>query len=374
MKVLEYNVDDIGYGGVFALIKNVIYERPAKCCIDIAAVEKFERQQNITELKSLGCQVFYIGRVGSKVVKQFAIARNLYSLLRQQNYDCVHIHGDVANKLFIAALISRLCRTHKIILHSHASGVDGNNRALKKIFHYTTRWILKYLGTDFVACSGLAAEWMYPNISKNQIRIIRNGININAFRFCESKRNSKRKALGINDNTLVIGHVGRFAYQKNHNFLIKTFEAIYIQQPNSILLLLGEGPLEEGTKALVEKLGLEKNVKFCGTTNDISGYLMAMDIFLLPSFFEGLPIAGVEAQTSGLMCIFSDKITRESQILQTTHFLPICAGSESKWAKECIAYSTKMAVENRDAGFSCAESFGFSIKSTVSCLLQIYSY
>ena len=222
MKVLEVNVDDIGMGGVYALVKNLILNKGEKLRIDIAAIEPFETPDNIEYLKNLGCVVYYIGYKKNKILKQLYCINNLYNLLKEHQYDCVHIHADVANKLLVPGIACNIARVKKIILHSHASSVDGKKRWMKYIYHWKCRNLLKYTATDFVSCSDLASQWMFPNIDAHRVKKINNGVRLNQFRFNTVIRQEVRNRLGIRD-CFVIGHFGRFAYQKNHEYLIDVF-------------------------------------------------------------------------------------------------------------------------------------------------------
>lgn len=188
-RVLEVNVDDLHFGGVFSLVKEVISNTNKSINeniqIDIAAIEKFENTRNIHMLESMGTHVYYVGCKKNKLIKQFICIRNLKDLIKKNNYDFVHIHGDVSNKLFVLGLASKMAGCPNIILHSHAAGVDGNHRKLKFIIHEIFRPLLKEIGTKFVSCSDLASEWMYPNIDKSKVICIHNGVNLNANFACE---------------------------------------------------------------------------------------------------------------------------------------------------------------------------------------------
>lgn len=232
-KVLEVNVDDLYSGGVFSLLKNVIINRDSTINIDIAALEKFEKKENLDILAEHNCKVHYVGCTGNKILKQLKIYKNLKSLIETETYDCIHIHADVSNKLLISGLAAKRAGARKIILHSHASGVDGKYRKMKLLIHKVCRCFLKYIGTDFVACSDLAAFWMFKNISLNHITIINNGVDLEKFRFNVEMRYEMRKKLNIRDNELVIGHVGRFAYQKNHEYLVTLFSALKLIRPDA---------------------------------------------------------------------------------------------------------------------------------------------
>ena len=156
-RVLEVNVDDLHTGGVYSLVKNVIENNREQITIDIASYEKFEEKKHIEELKNNGTTVHYVGYKGNKLLKQFYCYRNLKRLIEKEQYTCIHIHADVANKILISAWAAKKAGAEKIILHSHAAGVDGDHRKIKSIVHKLSSYFLKNVGTDFVACSDLAA-------------------------------------------------------------------------------------------------------------------------------------------------------------------------------------------------------------------------
>lgn len=367
VRVLEVNVNDHGYNGVFSLINNVIEHKPNDVFIDIAGFEKFEDPKNIEHLKKYGTNFYYIGQKGNKIQQLKIIYTNLYKFLIKNNYDYVHIHGDMADKLLILGLAAKKAGTQNIIFHSHASNVDGKLRWIKKIIHKTTAPFLKNVGTKFVAVSELAASWMYPNISVNKVVLIKNGIDLPKFRYDIKIRQEIRKELNLDDK-YVLGHVGRFAYQKNHIFLLKVFKKWLENHPNSILLLVGEGKDKNKIYDFAKKNNILDNIIFYGTSNAVNELLQAMDIFLLPSHFEGLPIVGVEAQAAGLPVIFSDKITREAKVLNTTHYLPIAEGNISQWVN---LIEQEKNIKRKD---TCSEMnvAGFNIEDSVKQFVKLY--
>ncbi len=367
IKVLCVNVDDMGYGGVFSLVRTVIANKPDDIKIDIACIEEFENPKNIEYFATFGTSVYFIGSKKNKILKQLDVYNNLRRLIIKNGYDCIHIHSDVSNKLYVCALAAKRAGAKKIILHSHASGVDGSKRGLKLAVHKFFRKKLKRVGTNFVACSDLAARWMFPNISSDDVAIIKNGVELDKFVFDPQIRLEQRAELGLRQS-VVFGHVGRFAYQKNHEFLIKVFAAANKKLPSAKLLLIGEGPLVEDIRSLARELGVEENVIFYGITSKAYKLFQAMDVFLLPSHFEGLPIAGVEAQAAGLPCIFSDKITREAALTPCVEYLPIEQGDEERWA-EAAQNMLSLPRENR---FSQLKSRGYDITDTINSLVELY--
>lgn len=368
MKVLEVNVDDIGMGGVFSLVKNVIRHNQGNIHIDIATLEPFENYSNIEELEGYGCTVHYVGYKKSKLIKQLVCLIKLKRVVKDYGYTCVHIHADVANKLFVSGLACKLAGIKKILLHSHASSVDGNHRIAKRIFHYTCRRLLKYIGTEFLTCSDLAAKWMYPNIDADSIIHVNNGIDLLKFRYNETIRDRMRKELGL-EGKYVIGHVGRFAYQKNHKYLISVFKQVKKTEENTMLLLIGDGVLKDEIMAQIAEWNLTDDVIFYGVSNHVEELFQCMDIFVLPSHFEGLPIVGVEAQASGLPVLFSDKITKTAKVIDDVNFLPIEEDDVSKWVNLIKDYKDKKRYDTYQQLKDC----GFDASDTVMQLSQLYN-
>ncbi len=367
MKVLEVNVDDLHMGGVYSLVKNIIINNKTNIKIDIGAIERFVDLQNIEMLKKYNCDVHYIGYKGNKWKKQFMCYSRLKKLLREQPYECVHIHADVANKLLVSGLAAKYAGTKKIILHSHAAGVDGNHRGLKILFHKICRRLLKSIGTDYVACSDMAGEWMFPNVKTEDIKIINNGINLEKFRYNPEKRIEIRKKLGL-EKKIILGHIGRFAYQKNHEYLLQIMEKIKECDSDIRLLLIGEGPEEEKIRFLAHEKKLDDLILFYGISNDVDELLQAIDIFLLPSHFEGLPIVGVEAQAAGLPVLFSNHITREAKIIESAEFLGITENNIGEWIDRIKNYTN---YERRDT-YQKLKNCKFSIDDTIDDLLNLY--
>ena len=367
MKVLEVNVDDNGMGGVYSLVRNIIINRPQDAIVDIAALEEFENPQNVRDLADYRCSVHYVGRSGSKLLKQLFIFRNVRNLVKRGGYDAVHIHSDVSNKLLVSALASKAAGCKKVILHSHSSGVEGNHRTEKRLIHFSCRKLLKYIGTDFLTCSDLAAKWMFPNVEEGNIVTIKNGIDLDKFQFSELKRSEQRTRLGVKDE-LLVGHVGRFAYQKNHEFLIEIFSDLLKTNASAKLLLVGEGCLMNDIKEKVSEMGLSKSVIFYGISHSVCDLFQAMDVFVLPSRFEGLPIVGVEAQASGLPCIFSDRISRETDAIGLSSFLPISQEAKHGWAEAIL----RSKAQSRAEAAQKMQKAGFSIKDTVDKLWSVY--
>lgn len=365
IKVLEVNVDDLGYGGVFSLIRTVIANKPENIQIDIAAIEQFENPANIESLEKMGTHIYYVGKTGNKVTKQLAVYKNLKRLCKKNDYDYIHIHADVANKLLVSTMAASAAGKKNIILHSHSSNIEGNHRVLKKIFHLLSKKLLNRYEYKAAACSDVAAKWMFGD---KETFIIHNGIELQKFQFDDQLRREVRQQLKIKDDELLLGHVGRFSYQKNHYYLIDIFHSVVESGLSARLLLVGEGPLQDEVQRQVRKYALEDKVIFYGTSNAVNKLYQAMDVFLLPSRFEGLPVVGVEAQASGLPVLFSDKITREAKLIDISNFLPIDEKTIGEWAESIAALSRYNRFDKTQELFN----LGYDITQTVEQFTSLY--
>lgn len=217
----------------------------------------------------------------------------------------------------------------KRIIHSH--NTNETRGWTRKIAHYINRFFLPIYATDYWACSNEAGKWFYSKriMDNDKYEVINNAINVQDFAFDKKLRDECRNELEIDDK-FVIGHVGRFCDQKNHEFLIEIFYKYYQKNNNAHLLLIGIGELENKIREKVTSLGLERSITFLGVRNDVKKLMQAMDIFMLPSLYEGLPIVGVEAQMSGLYCLFSNTITKEIKITANSCFLDL--NNLDEWA------------------------------------------
>lgn len=253
-----------------------------------------------------------------------------------EGYDIIHMN----TSYWVGFLIEELAmKRHipKVIVHSHSAGIDlgqGRERALEIHEYYKEKFDMRY-ATDCWACSRLAADWLFgPQIPRNDIRIIKNAIDIQKYSFNQNFRLQERNKLGL-DNCFVIGHIGRFAYQKNHEFLIKVFAGIFKKNDKARLVLIGEGGGMSAIKAMVQEMELEEAVNFLGWQDNVNELFSAIDLFVLPSRLEGLPVVLVEAQASGVRCIISDCITDEACITDNVDRLPL---DEDEWIQKIGTY------------------------------------
>ena len=205
-------------------------------------------------------------------------------------------------------------------------------------------------------------------INQGKVHIMPNAIDLGEFEYFEEIHWQTRQELGIPKDALLVGHVGRFTKQKNHTFLLEVFQQVKKKEPRSILILAGIGELLEQSKEYARRLGIADSVKFLGFRTDVKRLTQAMDVFLMPSFYEGFPVTGIEAQASGCPCVFSDTITREAALLDETIFLSLNDNLEI-WAEKVIAAAGKV---NRADSKMILKEKGFDICDTVKYLERFY--
>lgn len=256
----------------------------------------------------------------------------LCSIIRQKKYSVIYINLLSAANI-LPVICSGLFQHGRIIVHSHNNGVPRG--IFRKILHRINIPIIERIGTDFFACSKEAGSWLFPDMVE-QLRIIPDAINIEEFRFSQQNRMAVRRSLHLTEKSYVLGHVGRFDEQKNHAFLVAVFSQFHRSHPDSFLLLIGEGQLMGVIRKRVQELNLTENVIFVGKSENVSKYYCAMDIFLLPSLFEGFGMVALEAQSSGLNCLVSSSVSKEVNVTGKVRYLAL--DNFDIWLKELNFY------------------------------------
>jgi len=313
-----------------------------------------------------------IEKLGGKVIlippyqKVFSYQKVLKEKLRQGNYKIIHSH---INTLSVFPLRAAQKAGVKIrIAHSHST---SNKKEWKKnIVKNLLKPYSKIFATDYMCCSEYAGRWLFGDneYNKGNVTLLNNAIDVEKFTFNEIARKQIREDLNIKDSTTVLGHIGRFVSQKNHSFLIEIFTEYVKLNPDSILILVGQGPDQNYIKKLVQEAKIDDKVLFLNQRTDVNKLYNAFDAFVLPSLYEGLPVVGVEAQCNDLNCYFSTDMTKETKILDKTQFLSLADGAEF-WAKSIFENKN---TERKDNRIIMVEK-GFSIKAEAEKLEKCYS-
>ena len=317
------------YGGIEMVVMN--YYRHidrTKIQFDFIVFEGSELPQR-KEIEELGGRVYEV----PSLRHPFAYSNAVFKLFEKNKYDIVH-----ANMNTLSVFPLRMAKKAGVpvrICHNHSTAGPGETK--KNILKNILRHFSKIYPTELFACSEYAGRWIYGD--KASFRVIKNAIDIDRFRYNEKTRIEVRNKLGIEDK-LVLGHVGRFEPQKNHDFLLDIFHSVHQINPKTALLLIGEGELEDKMKKKVEELGLKDAVFFLGTMSDCAPYYQAMDAFVLPSLYEGLGMVAIEAQAAGLPCFLSDRVPKEATITDSTYTVSL-EQTPYEWAKVILKKTSK---------------------------------
>ncbi len=333
LRILQIFGEPFANGGQESYIMNM-YRHLDRERVQFDFFTPFELQNEALreEIESLGGHITAAGY-------PFDVNNNRYfregvtAYLSENPAPIVHIHSGSTYALMVGAKVAYKCGAHHVIVHSHCGGFVNLKYRVVRALSYAP--LLRY-PTDYFACSHLAAKWKFPTpvIKQNRYTVLKNAVDTRVFHYNPALREKTRADLGLEDK-LVVGHIGRFALQKNHRYLIEIFAALASQEPRAHLVLVGEGELEAEVREQVAALGLEERVSFLGIRRDINALMNAMDVFLLPSFFEGLPVVGVEAQATGLPVVTSTGVTPEFPLSDLVTYIPL-SDTPEVWAAQVV--------------------------------------
>lgn len=307
------------------------------------------------EIESLGGKLYYAPRLYPQNYYGYFKWMSVF-FEKHPEYKIVHSHIDSMS--YLPLLAAKKAGISIRIAHSHNTAIDKDFKyLLKQYFRIKINSVCNYR----LACGQEAGKFLFGN---NDFKVIPNAIEAEKFYFNEEIRNKKRVELGIKDE-FVIGHVGRISYQKNHKFLVEIFSALLKKQPNALLILVGVGEKEREVRDQVNKLGIEKKVKFLGNRKDVNELYQVMDVFVMPSFFEGIPVVGIEAQFAGLPCLFSDNVPKEVEFNNKCKFIPLKSGCD-EWA-----YNIMLHNKDRRVNYSNKENI-YDISNSSILLSEYY--
>lgn len=230
--------------------------------------------------------------------------------------------------------------------------------------------LLKLTANVYLSCGEKAADWLYGKrfSHSGKVRVIRNVINANRFRVNLAIRQSIRQELGIGENTFVVGHVARFCDVKNHKFSVDILKEVLVRVPDATLLLVGDGVLRDEITAHAKRLCVESKVRMVGVVSNVYDYEQAMDVFILPSFYEGLPLSIIEAQVSGLPCFTTEgSVSTECSVTDLVNYIPLESGAKA-WADAIINSRNIKRVDR----FEQIKAAGYDAASAAKTLQNLY--
>ena len=347
----------MGRGGLESMIMNYYRHIDREKVQFDFLVHRQERAAFDDEIESLGGRIYRLPRL-VPWSKSYLTALNQF-FEEHPEYKIVHVHQDC-----LSSVILKVAAQHNIpvrIAHSHNSSQDKNLKYLVKIWY--KRYIPKY-ATNLFACGKDAGDWMFGGAP---YQIINNAIDAALYCYDPAKHEKIRRQLGI-ANKIVIGHVGRFSQPKNHPFLLEIFAALLKKEANAVLLLVGGGTDMQKMQAKAQTLGIAEKVRFLGIRSDVADLMQAMDVFVFPSLYEGLPVTMVEAQAAGLPCIISDQVPPECVITDgLVDIMPLTESPEN-WAERILE---KCSLPRTDHHAEIAAQ-GFDINTEAVKLQEFY--
>lgn len=358
MKVLQIPTGGLRLDGVFSCIVEYMTAMD-KSGIDVRILATNDADESVIQrAENSGCKVVSIPYRKKNIAKYFFELRRY---IAKEKIDIVHVHGSSAI-MSIELLAAKLAGCKIRIAHSHNTTCD--NMKVDKIL----RPLFDTLYTESFACGQEAGLWMFRN---KDFVVVPNGRSLQKYGYNSEMRSLYREQLRIPNDAFVVGHVGGFNVQKNHEYMIHIFAELHKKKPDTYLVLVGAGGLISKIKRQALELGLEDNVIFTGAVNNVSDYLSAFDVMLLPSLYEGLPLVVIEWQISGLPCIISDTITKECAITSLVKFESI-KESPTVWVKDIEEFKIENRDINREAILNEMRIAGYDIDEGARKLREIY--
>ncbi len=345
MRVLEIAAS-LKIGGAEKIARDIgYYSNSDFCQIDYVVfgdkIGEYEK-----ELQEKGCNVYHLPQPSSSYINYL---KELYRLIKRNGYQAVHAHT-MFNSGW-AILIAKICRVPIRISHSHSVDDRPDKNHIQRLYEKVMQLIIVSFSTHYVGCGVKAGEILFgKNLYHKKGVTVLNGIDTKKFAYSETNREEIRKKLEITNN-FVIGHVGHLADVKNQSFLINLMPKILKKNKNATLLLLGEGEDRQKLEKQIIDLDLSQNIIMTGNVTDVYKYLSAMDAFVFPSLYEGMPLSVIEVQTNGLPCVMSDSVPQDVVLTDLIRRLSLKA-SEDVWveaicdSKRCTPHIYEEKIRN----------------------------
>lgn len=316
------------------------------------------------EILELGGKIYHCPHYNGK--NHFEYKKWWEQFFEKHKKEYAAVHGHLGST---AAIYLKVAKKYGVytIAHSHSSGGIKNIKGLLyNIMSYNTRYIADY----FFSCSQVAGKDRFGTkvLHSSNYRVLHNAIDTNLFRYNIEIRNRVREEFNIQQNQLILGHIGRFTREKNHVFVLEIMAELLKRNPSTMLLMIGDGPLRTSIQKRAGELGIEKSVIFTGVRSDVNCLIQGMDVFVFPSLYEGLPVTLIETQTSGLPCIMSNKVPEETIMIPQIMKVLSLDNSVKDWVDEVVRlYSKKRQSYQKEI-----ISKGYDIKTTVQWIENFY--
>lgn len=334
IRILHCNNDNKNKGGAYLVERKLEpYIRKYGYIFDYFTMDEFIDSGNKNTDPLPDSKLFSARLRKNKVLGHIRLPFSFIKVLKANPYKLVHIDIDSAWKALLYAIPAKIIGT-KVLVHSHATGIDGHFKSLKRLFHIICKFLLNMFTDKYIACSSKALAWLCPKFEMNNSEILINGINANEFYYKETIRKACRKNLKIENKNFVLCNVGRICENKNQIFLLDVL--VDLKKTISDVKLLLVGPYDSEylskLKKLVKEKKIEDSVIIENETSDVNRFLNAADFFLLPSHFEGFSLVSLEAQITGLKCILSTGVPLETKVTENVEFAELKQGPKV-WAE-----------------------------------------
>lgn len=367
-RIIEIFGEPIQWGGQESYVINQVKNMNLSGLhIDLLTPYQLNNPYYEKVVQGFGGKIYHLDIPFSPGTVRTNLMKPLRCFLLNHSYDVAHIHSGSTSVLAIASKVAKLSGIKKVITHSH-SAVDHLS-IIKRINRFACGQIMWKYVDNYCACSKLAANAKYIKKAQEITKILPNGIDTQRFSFSKSWRIETRNAAKVNDETLVLGNVGRLSFEKNQAYLIRILSELRQDDIDAVLWLVGEGKERKNLEHLVSAYALEDRVMFWGSSPEPEKYLSGMDVYLFPSLWEGLPIALLEAQCSGLPCIYSDRISNEGIIGCNTVIAKSVDADPRTWAAEI----EKIPLKRNELGKEYLIKLGFDANASAQSLREIYT-
>lgn len=356
MKILVINTVPTDKNGITNVIFNYFNALDDDVSIDYVAINSPDTYYEDL-LEKRGATLYSLNRRNV-----LGYISSLSKIIKKKKYDAIHVHGN-SHTVLLELIAAKIAGCNKRIIHAHST--NCGSIALHKLLKTPFNWLC----THRLACGDMAGKFMFGT---KPFKIINNGVDVVKYSFDIKKMASLRAKLSLSDNDTLIGHVGYFLALKNQSFLVDVFAELVKRDNNYHLVLIGDGALRPEIEKKVDSLGLKDKVTFTGNINNVSDYLNAIDLIVMPSLFEGLPLTLVEQQANGLQCIVSDTITKEADKTGNLRFISLNAPI-SEWVQAIENCNCEQDREQRSKkAVDDIAKAGYSIQTEANKLVEFY--
>lgn len=351
-------------GGIEEIVSNIISKsnNNFKIIVSQKETEKYDKV-----LKEHNVELIILhDKIKNPIIRMIYNFKIFKKIIGKYNESIIHINVYNSLGLKYAQIASKM-KCSKILIHAHNNGIDKNNDRfhVKRISNMLARKIYTSEKYSYISCSDEAAKFCFDINKIKKYTIVKNGIYSDKFIFDMDIRKMMREKMSLNDDTIVFGHVGRFVYQKNHEFLIDAFEKYTNFNKNTFLILIGDGPNKADIEKRVISKHLNDKVLFLGNVDNVNEYMQAFDCFLFPSQYEGLGIVAIEAQAAGLQCVVSDAVPKMVKITSGLEFVKLNLNDWYRALKQ-------IKIKKRENTQKYIVSSKFDITNTVEQIDEVY--